>query len=68
MYIVWISYKLMIMAINNFLKMQRVINGLDLTRPIYKYMPLKYVITMLKKQKLYVGKVKNGKIYMKIFF
>lgn len=47
------------MDINNFFKMQRVINGLDLTRPVYKYMPLKYVITMLKTQKLYVGKVKK---------
>jgi len=39
--------------------MQCVINGLDLNRPIYKYIPLKYVVTMLKTQKLYVGKVKT---------
>ena len=47
------------MAINDYFKMQRVINGLDLSRPVYKYIPLKYVITMLKTQKLYVGKVKK---------
>lgn len=45
----------MTMAINNFFKMQCVINGLDLNRPVYKYIPLKHVITMLKTQKLYVG-------------
>ncbi|MEE0082958.1 MAG: hypothetical protein UE068_01935 [Paludibacteraceae bacterium] len=34
-------------------------NGLDLNTPIYKYIPLKYVITMLSNKKLYVGKVKE---------
>lgn len=34
-------------------------NGLDLNTPIYKYIPLKHVITMLSNKKLYVGKVKE---------
>lgn len=36
---------------------KNIINGLDLDAPIYKYMPLKYVIALLQSQKLYVGKV-----------
>lgn len=47
------------MSINNYFKMQCVKNGLDLDQTVYKYMPLKYVIAMLKTQKLYVGKVKK---------
>lgn len=34
-------------------------NGLDLNTPIYKYIPLKYVITMLCNKKLHVKKVKS---------
>lgn len=49
----------MIMAINDYLKMRCVKNGLDLATPIYKYIPLKHVVTMLKTNKLYVGKVKK---------
>ena len=47
------------MAINNYFKMKCVLNGLDLNKPIYKYMPLKYVTIMLNTQRLYVGKVKK---------
>ena len=47
------------MTIDYFHKMNCVLNGLDLNRSIYKYIPLKHVITMLKKNKLYVGKVAN---------
>ena len=47
------------MAIDYYNKMNCVFNGLDLSRPIYKYIPLKHVITMLKDKKLYVGKVGN---------
>ena len=47
------------MKINNHFKMQRVLNGLELSMPVYKYIPLKHVITMLKTRKLYVGKVKT---------
>ena len=35
--IIFLQIILLIMAIDNFIKMQCVINGLDLNRPIYKY-------------------------------
>ena len=39
-------------------KNQKVLNGLDLDKPIYKYIPLKYVLEMYKTKKLYMSKVK----------
>lgn len=36
---------------------KNIINNLDLDTPIYKYMPLKYLIALLQSEKLYVGKV-----------
>ena len=58
-YYFFLQIILLIMAIDNFFKMQCVINGLDLNRPIYKYIPLKYVITMLKTQKLLLLSAKH---------
>ena len=49
----------MIMAINDYLKMRCVKNGLDLATPIYKYIPLKHVVTMLKTNKLVVAERKD---------
>lgn len=40
-------------------KQKKVLNGLDLDRPIYKYTPLKFVLEMFKTRKLYMSKVKN---------
>lgn len=45
-----------------------VFNGLDLDAPIYKYIPLKYIQTLLKGN-LYVGKVKDwDDVYENFFF
>lgn len=45
--------------INEFFKQQKVLNGLDLDKPIYKYIPLKYVLEMFKSKKLYMSKVSS---------
>lgn len=45
--------------IDEFFKQQKVLNGLDLDKPIYKYIPLKYVLQMLKTKQLYMSKVKD---------
>lgn len=49
------------MAINNYFKMRCVLNNLDLNKPIYKYIPFKYVLNMIKTQKLYICEVKQWK-------
>ena len=45
--------------VNEQFKQQKVLNGLDLDKPIYKYISLKYVLDMFKTKKLFMGK--NGR-------
>lgn len=47
------------MSIDENFKMRNVLYGLDLDKPIYKYFKLKHLLTMLNKNELYVGKVKE---------
>ena len=54
--------------VNEYFKQQNVLNGLDLDKPIYKYIPLKYVLAMFKTKELYMGKVKNWEDTYENFF
>ncbi len=45
------------MAINEYFKMRCVLNDLDLKKSIYKYIPFRYVLNMLKTQKLYISEI-----------
>ncbi len=54
--------------VNEYFKQQKVLNGLDLDKPIYKYISLKYVLDMFKTKKLFMGKVKSWEDTYENFF
>lgn len=54
--------------IDEYFKQKKVLNDLDLDKPIYKYIPLKHVLTMLKSKKLYMGKVQKWEDTYENFF
>lgn len=54
--------------VNEYFKQKNVLNGLDLDKPIYKYIPLKYVLDMFKTKKLYMSKVKSWEDTYENFF
>lgn len=54
--------------INIYFKNRNVLNGLDLDKPIYKYIPLKYVLQMLKSRQMYFSKVKRWEDTYENFF
>ena len=54
--------------VNEYFKQKNVLNGLDLDKPIYKYIPLKYVLEMFKTKKLYISKVKSWEDTYENFF
>lgn len=56
------------MAINQLLKDRNILNGLSKTDYIYKYMPLKYVISTIKNNELCIGKVKTWDDVYENFF
>lgn len=54
--------------INVNFKERNVLHGLDLDKPIYKYIPLKYVLQMLKSRQMYFSKVKSWEDTYENFF
>ena len=54
--------------VNEFFKLKRVMNDLDLDKPIYKYIPLKFILEIYKTKKLYMSKVKSWEDTYENFF
>lgn len=54
--------------LNEHFKQEKVLNGLDLDKPIYKYIPLKYVLEMFNTKKMYMSKVKSWEDTYENFF
>lgn len=55
-------------TINTYYRNRNILNNSDLASPIYKYMPLEYVLTMVSTKKLRFGKVSEWEDVYENFF